>query len=394
MERLKRLVWLMVLSLVFASLGRAESLQTRLYEVQSPTLPSEPWRVLAGNGRIYFLRAEQVQALEVARNAVTTRQSVLLEIASDDENLLGVIAENRGVLPLQDELVEESERSGLLAGRHSKALPPEFAEYPATRLASVEEADRLFYLHMRELKHRSQCFWRAEVWSHDLWTWQRYNSQGESLFSEWDSLARTARYSNSHCDASNPDSFSALDHDCLPFRGMKVIIFFSAQFQRQFDYKWWFHIAPFVYVRSATAADQELVLDPEFMTGRNGAPRGPQSMDTWTNYFMRRGAREKWEDQRGRDQAREMAERTHFTCTELPNHQTFQENTHRVGTWVTRDQGQVKAGGWCFVRKFPQWYFDPQSVEQMDLGVRNSYRHTWVAQDLETAYRGAPPVSR
>lgn len=393
MKRVQGLVWLAI-SFLLSTNARAESLQTHLYEVQAPESPLEPWRVLAGNGRIYFLRAEQVRALEVARSAVATRQAVLLEIASDDEALLGVSLQTRSGIPLQDALVEAHESRGILADRSSKSLPPEFAEYPATRLATAAEADRLFYHHMRELKHRSQCFWRAEVWSHDFWTWQRYNSQGESLFSEWDSVARTARYSNSHCIASDPDSLFAIDQDCLPFRGMKVILFFSAQFQRQFHYKWWFHIAPFVYVRSSTGADQELVLDPEFMTGQNGAPRGPQSIDAWTNHFMRLGAREKWEDQAGRQVAREMAERTHFTCTELPNHQYFREHTHQSGSWVTGAGGQVEAGSWCFVRKFPQWYFDPYSVEQLDLGVTNSYRHTWVAQDLEIAYRGAPALSR
>jgi len=108
----------------------------------------------------------------------------------------------------------------------------EVPNYSATNLATEGEAKSLFSSLNIPIKSNSQCYQRAHLWAHLMWT----------------------------------DTFT---------RSMKVFLFFTRRYIEDYKYKWWFHVSPFVYVNG-----DPRVLDYEFTNG-------PLAMRRWTDVFIK-----------------------------------------------------------------------------------------------------------
>ena len=63
---------------------------------------------------------------------------------------------------------------------------------------------------------------------------------------------------------------------------MKIFLFFSDRYIRDYNFKWWFHVTPMTYVKTSGGVE-ERVIDKEWMDG-------PVSMRTWTDNFMKNKA--------------------------------------------------------------------------------------------------------
>ena len=93
-----------------------------------------------------------------------------------------------------------------------------------------------------ELQFGSQCTQRAETWSYDL-------NQGKGL------------------------------------RLQKVFVFYTTTFKNYYyqlhheKFKWWFHVSPYLLVKTASGAVEERVIDKEFSDQ-------PQTMKGWTDLFI------------------------------------------------------------------------------------------------------------
>lgn len=96
-------------------------------------------------------------------------------------------------------------------------------------------------------------------------------------------------------------------------------IFFSAKYIKDYDYKWWFHVAPYVEVASEV---EPVVLDREFS-------RRPQRLTEWKNVYMKNNAR----------------------CLETQNYTTYEDN---------------KWNEWCFLIKSSMYYWQPYNLENLD----------------------------
>jgi hypothetical protein len=108
-------------------------------------------------------------------------------------------------------------------------------EYNPTIFNSFESLKDAFLTMRRDSRRKSQCYDRAYVCGHDLWETQAINS-------------------------------------------MKLFLFFTNKYIREYRYKWWFHVSPLSYV-----VEQEYVIDRLFT-------KGPLVPQTWTNIFMRNRA--------------------------------------------------------------------------------------------------------
>lgn len=109
--------------------------------------------------------------------------------------------------------------------------------YELTVLDDSKEVSRLFRTMNRKTKRRSQCYNRAHVWNYEL----------------------------------------KRDHN---LNSGKIWIFFTAKYIRNYDYKWWFHVAPYTKARDE---QEEMVLDREFSSG-------PRNTTRWKNIFMKNNA--------------------------------------------------------------------------------------------------------
>lgn len=110
---------------------------------------------------------------------------------------------------------------------------PPYSPTIFTSLASLQEAHNS----MDNRTHDdSQCYNRAHGWAYDLWRTRGVNS-------------------------------------------MKIFLFFTDRYIREFRHKWWFHVSPMAYLRE-TYAVNEYVLDRSF----SETPLYPQ---VWTNIFIK-----------------------------------------------------------------------------------------------------------
>ena len=65
---------------------------------------------------------------------------------------------------------------------------------------------------------------------------------------------------------------------------MKVFLFFTARYQREFDYVWMYHVAPLLPVKMADGSVEEMVFDPTFVS--KIYENKPISIRDWTKYFI------------------------------------------------------------------------------------------------------------
>jgi hypothetical protein len=120
----------------------------------------------------------------------------------------------------------------------NEVLPTLLQEYVPTTVASMSVARSLF----REARYNpkeSQCFNRAMVWTYEWW--------------------------KKHSVRSN-----------------KILIFFTRNYIRRYNFEWWFHIAPYVHIMDEGKVI-ERVMDRKYTNG-------PLAFDSWTKIFMRNDA--------------------------------------------------------------------------------------------------------
>jgi hypothetical protein len=102
-------------------------------------------------------------------------------------------------------------------------------------VVSLATATNVFQKMRRDYQYQSQCYNRAHIW-----TYEEYR--------------RSALKSN------------------------KLFLFFTSRYIRKYNYKWWFHVTPMLYV-GGTSQSNWMTLDRRY-TG------GPLTTRTWTNVFM------------------------------------------------------------------------------------------------------------
>jgi hypothetical protein len=120
---------------------------------------------------------------------------------------------------------------------------------------------------------------------------------------------------------------------------MKVFMFFTAKYIREYHYQWWFHVSPFTYVK-ANDEVSERVLDYYFM-------KEPVSMRTWSDHFI-------------------------APKTECPT----------VNHYSEYDQHQYDS--YCYLMKVPMYYWQPQDLEKLEQD--QTQRLNFVPDEISFAY--------
>lgn len=117
----------------------------------------------------------------------------------------------------------------------------------------------------------------------------------------------------------------------------KVWIFFANKYIREFDYKWWFHVAPFANIKDYTTP---MILD-------RGFTKVPYQLENWKNIFMKNKA----------------------NCRQIFSYSEYTKNTDRE---------------YCFLMFSSAYYWQPLDLEK--LGARGEFRWGYVMQDLDWSY--------
>lgn len=298
----------------------ADTVRTRIFRIDAPKVAGRDFEVLAtGDGRVYFAPAsdsaliQKLKALSIGNSPVSlvtdeSGEQILsadalrpaeAEAYSDDFDQPQVQAEAY-------EAMGEARRTDVGSG--SMALPKSLVSaralgYEPTILDTVFAAQTLFDSE-RELKHKSQCYERAQVWTREF-------------------------------EANRG------------VKSMKVFMFFTERFRHRFThnvmgslwtkpYKWWFHVAPFVYVDGQDNVE-EYVLDREFL------PEAVK-MNDWTFEFI---GKVRHDDKKIPNPTYGEA-----LCQDASTYRDFSAN---------RDHPR-----YCVLRKVPMYYFQPLNLDALD----------------------------
>jgi hypothetical protein len=132
-------------------------------------------------------------------------------------------------------------------------------------------------------------------------------------------------------------------------KSMKVFLFFTERYKREFDYEWMYHVAPLMPVQKADGSTEELVFDPTFINTPSWATgeeaknydNKPISISAWIKYFIS----------------------PEVECPVIENYQDYFNYQERY---------------YCYIMKTPMFTYIPANIET-ETEVRNS----WRSGDLE-----------
>jgi len=196
---------------------------------------------------------------------------------------------------------------------HGQSLKT-LGNFQPTILKSPTQAEGIYQnLPTKTFKGGSGCYQRAHNWSYDLY-------QSSSI------------------------------------KSMKVFLFFTERYKREFDYEWMYHVAPLIPVRQKDGSIEEMVFDPTFVTAPSWiTPENskffdnkPISIKRWIRYFV-------------------------FPDVECPVVENY------------RDYFEYQERFYCYIMKTPMFTYIPENIESED-EVRTNWREGDLKQ-MKKAYK-------
>lgn len=195
--------------------AKAEQLESKVNSIDVAVKKGVSHLIKLENGRVIFVNYNDRATLDSFRTSLREQGTLNVEV---DEKSNFVSAES---------LNDESEPV-------TKELAPGLRiSYEPTTVTSTE-AGNIFRRMRRDYQNQSQCYNRAHIW-----TYEEFKKTG--------------------------------------LKSMKVFLFFTSRYIRNYRYKWWFHVSPMV-----STDDGDLVLDRRYTSG-------PRLKDTWTKNFIYSG---------------------------------------------------------------------------------------------------------
>lgn len=195
--------------------AHAEQLESRIHSIDVAPKKGVSHLIKLENGRVIFVNHNDTDSLNAFKTSL--KEQSLLNVEVDEKsNFLSAESVDDKSEPISRE-VEPSAR----------------LSYVPTVVSSAQ-ASAIFKRMRRDYQNNSQCYNRAHIWTYEEWK-------------------KTG------------------------LKSMKVFLFFTSRYIRNYRYKWWFHVAPMV-----SSSSGDLVLDRRYTSG-------PRLKDTWTKNFIYSG---------------------------------------------------------------------------------------------------------
>ena len=219
----------------------------------------------------------------------------VLRVDSSDEKTLmrlKVLQQSGDPIRFEGDFVGEAPAEAHPQFRPLQAPVQAPPEYTPTDFQTYENAHAQFRRLSTRMRRRSQCYQRAENWVYEMW-------QSGRVYS------------------------------------MKIFMFFTRRYIRDYQYGWWFHVTPVVEV-----AGTDYTLDPTFTSDALPVPK-------WTSYFMPRNV----------------------TCARVEKYSDYENH----------QEEQL-----CYHIRVPMYYYQPLNVEAMEKG---EFVTDWIPWELAHAAR-------
>ncbi len=297
---MKSLFLLLVLAFISMS---AKSSEYKILRVESLEYET---RLYLDNGEIVKVLNLEIESIKNAMQAYKTGSLVSFvkkEVTTETQDIISqlVITEKVELPPLKEEIEEEASvnkemytPAGYNALRFYSHDPLEKSNI--TQLSSYEDAQSVMNLFNGETREKSQCYNRAHMWTY------------EALYKSQVNLG-------------------------------KVWIFFTSKYINEYNYKWWFHVAPYTEVHN----EAKYILD-------RGFTMIPYNFENWKNIFMKNKAH----------------------CPVVKSY-----NEYQYGKWKE----------YCYIIFSSQYYWQPWQLE--NLANRNIHYWGYKMGELEIAYKDA-----
>lgn len=227
----------------------------------------------------------------------------VLKVSGEEKNYLEeyIKAQKAGLVMKFSVDEDRNILAGQVLRKSEPALPEvseeENGEYRPSLLLSLQDANTVFNSLRRGWSSSSQCYNRAHVWTYE--SKKKYN----------------------------------LD-------AMKVFIFYTRKYIREYNFYWWFHVAPFTYVREGGVPTQR-VLDPRFT-------RSPLLMKDWTDIFMNNNA----------------------VCPEITRYSQYANN---------------QESQYCYLYKASMYYVQPLDLDNLE--TKGTVKTQFYNYEVKRAYR-------
>jgi hypothetical protein len=235
---------------------------------------TESHLLLLSDGQVGYLAPENKKSLEELTSIKDKEQTIEIDLNEKNQVLA-----YREVAPLKKSITSFSEEDD------------KNFSYDPTEV-SLESAQGIFSRMRRDYQNRSQCYNRAHIW-----TYEEFKKSG--------------------------------------LKSLKVFMFFTRRYIRNYNYYWWFHVTPTVQT-----ADGLRALDRRYTTG-------PMSLPTWTRKFVYSGR----------------------TCPMVDKYSDY------------RDHQEVED---CYHIAVPMYFWQPYDIDQRD---RTGYQKTsYIQSNVDHAY--------
>jgi Glutaminase len=269
--------WLITLTISFSALA-TRTYQTRIHEIDLG-MEGEETLVLLETGDVAKLPSEGDKDLILSLYMSKYNQQ-WLNITVDDERFITAMQSTKA--PFIESSIDDFAR--------------EEEPYTPSVLDSYDRAHTIFKNLNSDYRNRSQCYNRAQIWSFE--SFKKYE-----------------------------------------LKSMKVFLFFTRKYIRNYNYEWWFHVSPFTYVQEEGVA-VEKVLDYEFLNH-------PINMKNWTDIFMRNDV----------------------VCPEIQKYSDYSEN---------------QSEEYCYLYKTSMFYYQPLDLRKKE--ETGAEKTNFVSWEVNNAY--------
>lgn len=223
-------------------------------------------------------------------------------ILHQNSDVLVLLSTEGNVIRVKSAAKEAGSGRSTIDSEKPKNLAPE-----PPSIVSETEAQDVFQSMNPNYRRRSQCFNRAHVW-----TYETFQSKGIHL--------------------------------------MKVFMFFTSKYIREYRYRWWFHVSPFAIVET-NGEKRESILDHTFMNG----PVGPKE---WSDHFIE----------------------PRTPCPTVNRYSDYSNHQY---------------DHYCYFMKVPMYFWQPRHLEALEAGTPapESFVRDEVLAAYSQAFFGAPRTS-
>lgn len=260
----------------------AAVMETRIVDIESD---NDRMMVLAEtDGRVLWVNAEDKLLTEAIESASRTGRHLRIDYDYEKGTVLGAELLPKKISADRESSVSSSNKDD---------------GYQPTVFTSVQQAQSYFNTMDGQTKDDSQCYNRAHGWAYDLWNQYRINS-------------------------------------------LKIFIFFTRRYIREYSYKWWFHVSPMTLV-GERGYNTEMVMDRSFTNG-------PVDVRTWTNIFMK----------------------NRVACPHVRYYTHYSQN---------------QEAQYCYVMKTIMYYSTPRDLEYLE--SRGRYETDWNYAELKAGRKQA-----